>query len=687
MTKNHLSDIELVPTICPYCGVGCGLNLVVKGGKIVGVEPWKRNPVNDGKLCPKGNFCYEFVSDKERLTRPLIKKNGKFVEASWEEALSLVANKMTETSHKYGPDSLAFQVSCRVPNEEIYLMNKLARVGFKTNNIDNCARICHGPSVAGLSLSLGSGAATNPMIDVINADCIFVIGSNAAEAHPLAARRLLMAKERGATLIVADPRYTLTARMADIFVRFNPSTIIALVNSMIYWIIKNGQENEEFIRARTTGYEELKRSVEKYADVEQITGTPTAVVKDIASRFASAKNGAIVYCLGVTESTSGTDNVRALANLAMVTGNLGRHGTGINPLRGQNNVQGACDMGAYPNVYSGYQKVDDEASRRKMEKAWGVEGLPDTYGLTLMEQIDAAGESVKAMYLLGENPMLSFPDLSHIRARLEKLDFLVVQDIFLTETAELADVVLPAACWAEKDGTFTNAERRVQRIRKAVKPPGEARADWEIIMALAHKLGLKGFDFKSAEDVFDDMRKVTPQYAGISYERLEKPEGLIWPCPSEDHPGTPILHVKEFATADGLGHFSVTEHKLPAEVPDKEYPFVLMTGRLLAHYHTGTMTRRSITLHEQVPGGFVEINIEDAASMGVKEGDRVKVRSRRGEIETKACVTEDIPKGMLFMTFHFAESPVNLLTNSARDPISKMPELKYCSAAVEKVSI
>ena len=430
---------------------------------------------------------------------------------------------------------------------------------------------------------------------------------------------------------------------------------------------------------------QLKKSLEKYADVEYITGTPTSVVKDIATKFASAKNGAIVYCLGVTESTSGTNNVMALANLAMVTGNLGRHGTGINPLRGQNNVQGACDMGAYPNVYSGYQKVDDESSRRKMEKAWGVEGLPATYGLTLMEQIDAAGDTVKAMYLLGENPMLSFPDITHVRACLEKLDFLVVQDIFLTETAQLADVVLPAACWAEKDGTFTNAERRVQRIRKAVEPPGDAKADWEIITALAQKLGLKGFDFKSAEGVFDDMRSVTPQYAGISYDRLENPDGLIWPCPTEDHPGTPILHTKVFTTPDGLGHFTVTEHSLPAEVPDKEYPFVLMTGRLLSHYHTGTMTRRSKTLHDQVPGSFIEMNTKDAVSMNIAEGDRVKVRSRRGEIETEACVTDDIPKGMLFMTFHFKESAVNLLTNSARDPISKMPELKYCSAAVEKV--
>jgi formate dehydrogenase major subunit len=686
MTLGRVPDVKLVPTICPYCGVGCGLNLVVKDGKLAGVEPWKRNPVNDGKLCPKGNACYEFVSDSDRLTRPLIRKEGKLVDATWDEALGLVAEKLAGIRKKYGPGALAFQVSCRVPDEEAYIMNKLARVGFKTNNIDNCARICHGPSVAGLSISLGSGAATNPMIDVVSSDCIFVIGSNAMEAHPLAARRLLAAKDRGATLIVADPRFTITAKMASIFVQFNPSTIIPLVNSMMYWIIREGKENKEFINARTKGFEELKKSLEKYADVEAITGTPTALVQNIARKFAEAKNGSIVYCLGVTESTTGTENVMALANLALLTGNIGRRGTGINPLRGQNNVQGACDMGAYPGLYSGYQKVDDAESRRAMETAWGVEGLPEVPGLTLMEQIDAAGDTVKAMFLLGENPVLSFPDVTHVRAALNKLDFLVVQDIFLTETAQLADVVLPAACWAEKDGTFTNAERRVQRIRKAVEPPGEAKADWEIITALAHRLGLNGFDFKSAEDVFDDMRKVTPIYAGISYQRLEKPEGLTWPCPSEDHTGTPILHREKFSTPDGLGNFVVTEYRLPAELPDEKYPFVLMTGRLLFHYHTGTMTRRSKMLSDQVPAGAVEINTEDAASLGIKEGDMVRISSRRGEIETAARVTDDIQKGMIYMSFHFSEAPVNVLTNSARDPISKMPELKYCAAAVQKVN-
>ncbi|MCD1293981.1 formate dehydrogenase subunit alpha [Methanocella sp. CWC-04] len=685
MNQQKVPEIKYVPTTCPFCGVGCGLNLVVKDGKVVGVEPWKRSPVNEGKLCPKGYGCYEFIHSPDRLTKPLIKKDGKFVEASWDEALDLVASKLKEVYGKYGPDALAFQVSCRVPNEECYLMNKLARVGFKTNNVDNCARICHGPSVAGLSLSLGSGAATNPFADLLNADCIFVIGSNAMEAHPLVGRRLIQAKEKGTTLIVADPRYTLTARKAHIYMRFNPSTVIPLINSMMYWIIKEGKADMEFIKNKTKDFEELKKTVEKYADVEALTGTPTELVKEIALKYASAKNAAIVYCLGITETTSGTDNVRSLANLAMLTGNIGRPGTGINPLRGQNNVQGACDMGAYPNVYSGYQKVELEENRKKMEQAWGVEGLPGNYGLTLMEQIDACGDRVKAMFMLGENPMISFPDINHVRECLSKLEFSVVEDIFLTETAQLADVVLPAACWAEKDGTFTSGERRVQRVRKAVDAPGEAKPDWEILSLLGQKLGLKGFDFKSAEEVFNDMARVTPQYGGMTYARLEKPEALVWPCPTADHPGTPILHTQKFATADGLGNFFGIDYKPPAEVPDEEYPFALMTGRLLFHYHSGTQTRRSKQLHNEVPTGFVEISEADAAELGIKKGDRVLLKSRRGEVETNALVTKDIPKGVLNMTFHFRECPANLLTNTARDPLSKMPELKYCAVSVEKV--
>jgi formate dehydrogenase major subunit len=659
---------------------------VVNDGKLVGVEPNKRTPINEGKLCPKGATCWEFVQSPDRLTTPLIKKNGKFEEATWDEAYDLIASKFKETSDKYGPKSLGFQVSCRTPNEECYIMQKLARVAFKTNNIDNCARICHGPSVAGLSLSFGSGAATNPFEDVLNSDVIFMIGANTIEAHPLAGRRLVQAKKAGKKIIVCDPRYTPTARLADEWVRYNPSTNIALINSIMYWIIQENLHDKEFIEKRTTGFEDLKKTVEKYAEVESITGVPTERVKEIARIYASAKNAVIIYCLGITELSTGTDNVRSLGNLAMLTGNVGRPGVGVNPLRGQNNVQGACDMGAYPNVFSGYQKCEDDATRKRMEELWGVTGLAKEYGVTLTEQITQCGDPIKAMYIFALNPVVSYPDSNHVMRSLDKLDFLVVQDIFMTETAQFADVILPGASFAEKDGTFTSGERRVNRIRKAVQTPGNSKEDWQIFVELAHKLGLQGFDFNSPEDIWDDMRRVTPSMAGISYERMEKPESVHWPCPTLEHPGTPILHREKFSSADGLGHFFGIEHRPPAEVADAEYPFTLMTGRLLFHYHTRTQTGRAALLHHEVPAGFVQINNEDAARMKIQNGEKIKLSSRRGEVETTAKVTDQVAPGVLMMTMHFGDAAANMLTNTALDPLSKMPELKHCAVKVEKIA-
>ena len=679
------SKMKYVQTTCPYCGVGCTLNLVVSEGKLVGVEPYRRSPINEGKLCPKGMTCWEFVQSPDRLTKPLIKKDGKFVEASWDEALDLVAKKLKETYDKHGPKSLGFQVSCRTPNEECYIMQKLARVGFLTNNVDNCARICHGPSVAGLSLSFGSGAATNPFEDVLNSDLILMWGSNAVEAHPLAGRRVAQAKQKGTPIIVIDPRYSPTARLADDWVRFNPSTHIALANSMMYWIIKEGLEDKEFIQKRTKGFEDLKKMVEKYADVENIHGVPLEKVKDIARKYAKAKNAVIIYCLGITELTTGTDNVRSMGNLSMLTGNVGREGVGVNPLRGQNNVQGACDMGAYPNVYSGYQKCELPEARKKMEEAWGMPAgsLPDWYGSTLTEQINQCGDPIKAMYIFALNPVVSYPDSNHVMRSLDKLDFLVVQDIFWTETCEHADVVLPGCSFAEKDGTFTSGERRINRIRKAVDTPGDSKEDWEIFVLLAKKLGLKGFDFKSPKDIWDDMRAVTPSMSGCSYERLEKPESLHWPCPTLDHPGTPILHREKFAAADGLGTFFGLEYRPPAEVADAEYPFTLMTGRLIFHYHTRTQTDRAKVLHYEVPENYVQINTEDAKRLKIANGEKIKVRSRRGESLPIARVTDEVAPGVLFMAMHFPQG-ANALTNTALDPLSKMPELKHCAVAVEK---
>jgi formate dehydrogenase major subunit len=678
-------NLKYVQTTCPYCGVGCGLNLVVQDGKCIGVEPYKRSPINEGKLCPKGITCWEPIHSPDRLTKPMIKKGDKFEEASWDEALDLIATKFKETSDKFGPKSLGFQVSCRTPNEDCYIMQKWARVAFKTNNVDNCARICHGPSVAGLSLSFGSGAATNPFADVLNSDLIVMWGSNAIEAHPLAGRRVIQAKKKGIPVIVVDPRYSATAKIADEWIRFNPSTHIALANSMMYWIIKEGLEDKEFIAKRTKGFEDLKKTVEKYADAESIHGVPVEKVKDFARRYAQAKNAVIIYCLGITELTTGTDNVRSMGNLSMLTGNIGRPGVGVNPLRGQNNVQGACDMGAYPNVYSGYQKCEVPEMRKKMEDAWGVKDLPGWYGATLTEQINQAGDPIRAMYILGLNPVVSYPDSNHVRRSLEKLDFLVVQDIFWNETCNYADVVLPGACFAEKDGTFTSGERRINRVRKAVNPPGEAKADWEIFVLLAEKMGLKGFDFKSAEDVWNDMRAVTPSMFGATYERLEKPESIHWPCPTVEHPGTPILHKEKFSAADGLGTFFGLDYRQPAEVADKEYPYTLMTGRVIFHYHTRTQTGRCKVLDYEVPESYIQINTKDAKELGIRDGEKIKVRSRRGETITNARVTDDVAPKVLYMAMHFAEG-ANNLTNTALDPLSKMPELKHCAVAVEKIA-
>jgi len=680
------SVMKYIPTTCPYCGVGCSLNLVVTDGKLVGVEPNKRSPINEGKLCPKGATCWEFVQKPDRLTKPLIKKGDKFEEASWDEALDLIAKKFKEISDKFGPKALGFQSSCRTVNEDCYALQKWARCGFLTNNVDNCARICHGPSVAGLSLSFGSGAATNPFEDILNSDLILIWGSNAVEAHPLAGRRIMQAKKKGIPIIVVDPRYSATARLADKWIRFNPSTHIALANSMMYWIIKEGLEDKEFIKNRTKGFEDLKKMVEKYADSEKIHGVPVETVKEIARQYANAKNAVIIYCLGITELTTGTDNVRSMGNLSLLTGNIGRPGTGVNPLRGQNNVQGACDMGAYPNVYSGYQKCEVKENREKMEKLWFLKAgsLPDWYGSTLTEQINQAGDPIKAMYFMGLNPVVSYPDSNHVMKQLDKLDFCVMQDIFWNESCEYADVVLPGTCFAEKDGTFTSGERRINRVRKAVDGPGESKLDWEIIALLAKKMGLKGFDWKTAEDVWNDLRACTPSMFGCTYEKMGKPESVHWPCPTVEHPGTPILHREKFSAADGLGTMFGLEYRPPAEVADAEYPFTLMTGRLIFHYHTRTQTDRCAILHYEVPESYIQINTQDAKELGIKQHEKIKVKSRRGEIETIARVTDDLAPKVLYMAMHFHKG-ANTLTNTALDPLSKMPELKHCAVKVEKI--
>ena len=679
---------KYVPTICPYCGTGCGLNFVVKDDKIVGVEPYKRHPVNEGKVCPKGNFGYEFINREDRLTTPLIKENGEFREASWDEALDLVANKLKEVSDE-DPNKVGFYACARSPNENIYITQKLARVACGTQNVDHCARICHGPTVAGLATTFGSGAMTNGFDSIKEADYIFCIGSNNMEAHPLFGRKLIQAQKNGAKLVVLDPRYTPTAKIADEYVQFKTGTDVALMNAMIKVIIDNDLQDDEFIKNRTKGFDELKETVQKYdlETVSEITHISPETIEELAIEYAKADKAAIVYSLGITEHSHGADNVMSTANLAMLTGNIGRQGTGVNPLRGQNNVQGACDMGALPSDYVGYRKVADQETTDWFNEYYGT-NLPAKPGLTLVEMMNAAHSGdLKVLYIHGEDPVLSDADIKHTKEALANLDMLIVQELFMTDTAQCADVVLPAAGWGEQEGTFTNGERRVQCLHKAQEPPEGAMLDWKIMEEIAVRMGVprEKFHYESAEEIFEEIRECAPIFAGMNRERLDTPEALHWPCPSVDDPCQPLMHKDKFAHPDGLGIFQALEHRGPVEVPDEEYPLLLTTTRVLFHYHAA-MTRRCKTLDNEVKTGFIEINTEDAKELGIINNEIVKASSRRGEIEIPARVTDDIKKGIVNIPMHFTECAANMLTNSdSFDPKCKMVELKACAIKVEKI--
>ncbi len=525
---------------------------------------------------------------------------------------------------------------------------------------------------------------TNSINEISGADFILACGTNTAECHPVIGYKVNKAVRNGAKLVVVDPRETDFALMATEHLQLKPGTDIAFFNGLANVIINENLWNKEFVNNRTENFEALKETVAKYTPeyVEGITGIPAEKIKEVARAYAGAERATILYTMGVTQHTCGTHNVFAVANLAMLCGQIGRESTGVNPLRGQNNVQGACDMGALPNVLTGYQSVADPAVREKFGKAWNCT-VPEKAGLTVGEMMNAAAQGdVKAMFIMGENPVLSDADIGHVAEGLAKLDFLVVQDIFLTETAQYADVVLPAACFAEKDGTFTNTERRVQRVRKAVEPPGEALADWEIICRLANAMGYQ-MSYSSPAEIMDEIAGLTPSYGGISFSRLEQ-KGIQWPCPTPDHPGTPFLHAEKFSR--GLGKFHAVEHVPPDEQPDEEYPFILSTGRRLYHYHTGTMTRKGV-LNDFMPADYLEINSADAGRLGINDGDKVKVKSRRGSIEITAKVTDTVPPGVVFASFHFAETPINRLTNPKFDAIAKIPELKVCAAKVCAVNV
>ncbi len=525
---------------------------------------------------------------------------------------------------------------------------------------------------------------TNSVAELENSDCIFVIGSNTTSSHPLVATRIFRAKQKGARLIVADPRKIHLALMADTYVRQNLGTDVALINGIIHVILERGWQDQGFVEERTEGIEELKKTIQSYTPekVSEITGVSAEDIVKIAEDFGTADAASIVYCMGITQHVTGVDNVKSLANLAMLTGNVGKESTGVNPLRGQNNVQGACDMGGLPNVYPGYQAVTMPDNQKKFESRWSA-SLSDQVGRTVSDMLSGLSDgSLKALYVMGENPMLSDPDTAHVEEALKAAELLVVQDIFFTPTAELAHVVLPGSSFAEKDGTFTNTERRVMRVRKAIEPVGDSRPDWQIIQEISNRLGY-AMAYDSPEAIMNEIAEVTPSYGGITYDRLEG-SGLQWPCPDRDHPGTKFLHKDAFAR--GKGMFHAIEFMPPAETVDPEFPFWLTTGRIHVHYHTGTMTRNSPTLNAEVSEGFLEINPGDASQLGIREGDEVKVISRRGQIRVKTVFTDRVERGLVFMPFHFVESNANALTNPALDPIAKIPELKVCAVRVEKAA-
>jgi formate dehydrogenase alpha subunit len=672
---------QSVTTICPYCGCGCLMELRIVDGAIAEIRGLPGPSATRGLLCVKGRFGFDFIGHEDRLKQPLIRRDGKLVPATWDEALDTIANRLSEIKQKHGADAIGGLSSAKCTNEENYLLQKFVRAVLGTNNVDHCARLCHASTVAGLARAFGSGAMTNSIADLPEADVIFVIGSNTTECHPIIGAVMKRAVKEGKShLIVADPRAIELTEYADIHLQQKPGTDVALINALARVILGDKLEDRAFIAQRTEGFEELRKAVEPYTLElgEKITGVPAEDIARAARLFGAAEAASIVYSMGITQHTTGTDNVLALANLAMLTGNMGRPGTGVNPLRGQNNVQGSCDMGALPDVYPGYQRVADEAMHEKFEQAWGVT-LPGNPGLTVVEMINAAATGqIKALFIMGENPMLSDPDITHVEEALKNLEFVAVQDIFLTETAQLADVVLPAAAFAEKEGTFTNTERRVQLICKALEPPGEARADWEIICDLATRMGYP-MSYPNAAAVEDEVASVTPIYGGIVYDRLRQ-QSLQWPCPDRHHPGTPILHREKFTR--GLGKFHPVEFIPAQELPDDDYPFVLSTGRILQHYHTGTMTRRSEVLDKLVSVGAIEINPADAARLGIADGDMAQVVSRRGQIEIAARVTERVAAGTLFLAFHYREAPANRLTIAALDPIAKIPEFKVCAVKV-----
>ena len=713
------SALESVDTVCPYCGVGCTLTYHVdrKENQVVFAEG-RDSPGSQGRLCVKGRYGFDFVSHPHRLTQPLIridypkhalspevasskrrrKKPGgvvnyddvmpAFREASWDEALELVSRRLLEVRERWGSSSLAGFGSAKCSNEEAYLFQKLVRVAFGTNNVDHCTRLCHASSVAALLQTIGSGAVTTTYGDIQNSDVALITGTNTTSNHPVAATFFKDAAKSGTRLIVVDPRRSGISDHAWRFCQIRSGTDVAFYNGLMNIILEKGLADESYILLRTTGFKELKETVQAYTPerVSGICGISVELLTEVAVAYGEANAAITFWGMGMSQHVHGTDNCRTIISLALMTGNIGRPGTGLHPLRGQNNVQGASDAGLIPMSFPGYQPVTSEDARARFEEAWGIT-LNAEPGLTSVEILEGARDGIiKGMYMLGENPFLSEPNVNEVRKGLTNLDFLVVQDIFLTETAEFADVILPATSALEKTGTFTNTDRRVQIGRPALAPPGEARLDWEIICDISTRMGYL-MNYASASEIFDEFVSVIDAYGGLSYDNLG-PTGKLYPCPNpEESDGTVVMFGDGFPTADGRARFVPAEHSGADELPDAEYPFILVTGRVLEHWHTGVMTRRSRALSAIAPESFVEVHPDDCARLSLGDGDLVRVRSRRGEVTLPVKVGAQTQRGSVFIPFHYREAAANVLTTDKLDPDGKIPEFKFCAVTLEAADL
>jgi formate dehydrogenase major subunit len=689
---------RVVNSVCPFCGVGCQTEIHVKGGRILKVDG-RRGPANRGKLCVKGRFGLDYVTSPERLTVPLIRredapKSGEmhlsfdrlhevFREATWEEALARAASGLKKVLDEHGGGALAGFGSAKGTNEEAYLFQKLIRQGFGTNNVDHCTRLCHASSVAALMEGVGSGAVSAPFTDAEKADVIMVIGARPEQNHPVAATYFKQAAKRGAKLIVMDPRRQELMRHASHPVIFNPGRDVALLNAMLNVIIEEGLEDKQYVQAHVEGFAALKEKVKGFTPeaMAPVTGVAPETVREIARLFATSRAAIIFWGMGISQHVHGTDNARCLIALSLITGQVGRPGTGLHPLRGQNNVQGASDAGLIPMVYPDYAPVEDPAVRARFEDAWG-RSLDPARGLTVVEIMNAIHEGqIRAMYIMGENPAMSDPDQRHARAALAKLEHLVVQDIFLTETAWHADVILPASSQAEKLGSYTNSNRQIQIGRPALDPPGQARQDWELICEIARGIGLD-WNYRDISEVYAEMAGLMPSLANISWERLMAEDCVTYPAPGPDAPGQEVLFEKGFPTASGKGRLVPADLLPPDELPDEDYPLVLTTGRMLEHWHTGAMTRRAPALNAQEPEPVVSMHPRDIGEMGLKRGQKVRVETRRGAITLTLRADRDVSRGMLFIPFCFGEAPANVLTNPQLDPFGKIPEFKFAAARI-----